>query len=104
MNNNLPENWEKLQISGFRDIREILNANPNDKFIGVPMKGRSLEHIHITYGDILITKVTDIYEDGELCVWDTPTARTGSYEFIEDAELFGIFVRVERDLKCLKSY
>jgi SOS-response transcriptional repressor LexA len=114
----IPDDWQNWQISSFRDIRAIGGLAKNERFVGIPVNGDSLEKIGIYHGDILITKITSEYKAGKLCVWQTPHGRTAkfarenfdgtvtlhnkngwkqkwqSYEI----QLVGIVVRIERDL------
>ncbi len=105
------------QIEKFRTIRVVKGAKPSDKFASVPVCGESLKNHGIFDSDILIFKFTDFATPSRLCIWQTPGGITAKYarresetitlhnegdwkrEFpIEDVQLVGVVVRVERDI------
>lgn len=117
MNNKLQSNWQDWSIQSFRDVRRIANQTTKDSFVGVPVTGNALEHLHIVHGDLLIVKITSEIKEDKLCVWNTPDGRMPRFGYVEfgyitlcnqaewsktwtDAEvkLIGEVIRVERDL------
>lgn len=111
-------NYEKFSIKSFRDIREIANAAPFDRFIGVPVAGDTLNHLGILHGDLLIVKLTQNYgSESNLAVWETRHGWTAKFAYenldeivlhnkadwsqtwmTDEVKLIGVVVRVERDL------
>jgi len=114
----IPDDWQNWQIKSFRDIRAISDFTQNERYVGIPVNGDSLQKLGIFHGDLLITKLTQENFAGKLCIWQTPHGRTA--KFAEDnfdglitlhnkngwrqtwqaseIELIGVVVRVERDL------
>jgi SOS-response transcriptional repressor LexA len=108
--------YEKYEITGFRNIRAVGIENQFDKFCAVPVDGDSLAHIGIFHGDLLVVKMTDKHTEKDLCVWETPNGRTAKFSYENFGEivlhnkadwkqswkpteikLFGVVVRMERD-------
>ena len=113
--------YEKYQITGFRDIRAIGIENQFETIVAVPVDGDSLANIGIFHGDLLVVKITDSYTKENLCVWETPHGRTAKFGYesfgeiilhnkadwrkawnLTEIKLFGVVVRVERDLEVSK--
>ncbi len=115
----IPEDWQNWQIKEFREIRGVSGLSRGQRCVGIPVNGDSLTNLNIVHGDILVTKLTQNYETGKLCVWQTPHGRTA--KFIrenfdgsvtlhnkngweqrwqpDEIKLVGIVVRVERDME-----
>ena len=113
----VPDDWQKWQIKGFRDIRKVISSSPQDRFICVPVTGDSLKNKNIVHGDLLVVKLTKEYKQEKIGVWQTPHGRTAKYAYEDfdgtvvlhnqngwsqkwqpdEVELIGIVVRVERD-------
>jgi SOS-response transcriptional repressor LexA len=115
----LPDDWQQWQIKKFRDIRLVTNVGQNERIVGVPVVGDSLNSIGIFHGDILVTKINCAAKPDSLCVWQTPHGRTAKFAREnfdgtvtlhnengwsqtwqpEDVKLIGIVIRIERDLE-----
>ncbi len=115
----IPEDWQNWQINTFRDVRRIIGADSQDRFIGVPVTGDSLKNIGIVHGDILIVRQARDYQADKIGIWQTPHGRTAKFAAEnfdgsitlhnkngwqqkwqpEEIELVGIVVRVERDME-----
>lgn len=113
----IPDDHADWQITGFRDVR-LIPANPNERFIAVPVEGDSLIEQGILDGDYLICKITRDYQDGKLGLWQTPHGRTAKFAYYDfdnsvvlhnengwsqrwdssELRLLGLVVRIERDL------
>ncbi len=109
--------YEKYEITGFRDVRAVSIENQFETIAGVPVDGDSLAHIGIFHGDLLIVKITDKHTKKDLCVWETPHGRTAKFGYEnfgeivlhnkadwkkvwkpDEIKLFGVAIRMERDL------
>jgi SOS-response transcriptional repressor LexA len=114
----IPKDYTDWEIKGFRDVRLIPGSDRLARFAAVPVEGDSLKEQGILDGDILIMRITKVYEDGKLGVWQTPSGRTAKYAVYDldgyvvlhndngwtqhwndgEIRLLGIVARVERDL------
>lgn len=113
----LPDDLSDWEITGFRDVRLIESNDQTARFVAVPVDGDSLKDQGILNGDFLICKITNVYEDGKIGLWQTPHGRTAKYAYKEndcvtlhnengwrqewqpdELKLLGIVIRVERDL------
>lgn len=114
----IPDHFEDWRIIGFRDVRLIETADKLVRFFAVPVDGDSLKDHGIFDGDLLICRVTSIYEPDAIGLWQTPSGRTAKLASIDpdnfvtlhngngwaeswhhsEIRLLGIAVRVERDL------
>lgn len=115
---NIPDDLGDWAISGFRDVRLIEPIHSNARFIAVPVMGDSLIKLGILDGDLLITRLTNRYVSEKLGVWQTPHGRTAKFAYqdfdglitlhnkngwkqswqADEVKLFGLVIRVERDL------
>ncbi len=115
----IPDDAMEWQITGFRDVRLIETTDQAARFIAVPVDGDSLKDQGILDGDLLICKITQVYEDGKIGLWQTPSGRTAKYAYYDfdnsvvlhnengwrqswssdELKLLGIVVRVERDME-----
>jgi len=115
----IPDDYTDWQITGFRDVRLIETTDQAARFIAVPVEGDSLIDQGILDGDILICKMTGVYEDGKIGLWQTPHGRTAKYAYYDfdnsvvlhnesgwrqswdssELKLLGIVVRIERDME-----
>lgn len=107
--------WE---ISGFRNVSLIETTDQMANFFAIPFEGDGLIDQHIIDGDVMIVKITTIYEDGKIGVWQTPGGRIARFAYYDfdnsivlhndnglsetfeanELRLLGIVVRSERDL------
>jgi hypothetical protein len=109
--------YEKYEITGFRDIRAVGTENQFETVVGIPVDGDSLANIGIFHGDLLVVKITDKHTEKDLCVWETPHGRTAKFGYenfgeivlhnkadwkkvwkLDEIKLFGVAIRMERDL------
>lgn len=115
----IPDDYADWAITGFRDIRLIESTDQLARFVAVPVEGDSLIEQNICDGDMLICKLTQLYEDGKIGLWQTPSGRTAKFAYYDfdnsvvlhnesdwrqtwdsaDVKLLGLVVRVERDME-----
>jgi len=116
---NVPDDYTDWAITGFRDVRLIPTSDQMCRFVAVPVEGDSLRDQGIYDGDLLICRLTSVYEDGKIGLWQTPHGRTAKFAYYDfdnsvvlhnesgwrqawsadELRLLGIVVRVERDLE-----
>jgi hypothetical protein len=95
------KDYEKSAIKGFREVRAVPNAGAAQLF-AVHLTTNQYKDAGILSGDILIVqRVADLWEvkGNRFCVCDTKNGRVAMFSNeITDEELFGVVVRIERDL------
>lgn len=114
----IPDDYHDWAITGFRDVRLIETTDQMARFVAVPVEGDSLTEQGILDGDMLICRITQVYETDKLGLWQTPSGRTCKFAYYDfdnsvvlhndngwrqtwdssDIKLLGLVVRVERDL------
>ena len=98
------ENLQQFAIKEFRNIREVVNKS-NSKIVGILLSTDKYKHLGILRGDLLITKLeTDLsrISNHSLCIVQNPKGRTVLFaNEIFDEKLFGVVVRIERDLEAV---
>jgi SOS-response transcriptional repressor LexA len=115
----IPDDYADWEITGFRDVRLIEVSDQTAQFIAVPVDGDSLKDQGILDGDILICRISTLYEDGKIGLWQTPHGRTAKFAYYDldssvvlhnengwrqrwdshELRLLGLVVRVERDME-----
>ncbi len=100
------KDYEKFAIKSFRDIRAIPNSE-NAHIMGIRFDGKGFEAQGILGGDLLITRLeSDLSKvsASSLCIVHTCEGkRIAIYaRDIFDEKLFGVVVRIERDLEVVR--
>jgi hypothetical protein len=100
------KDYEKFAIKSFRDIRAVPNSE-NAHILGIPFCGKGFEAQGILGGDLLITRLeSDLSKvsASSLCIVHTYEGkRIAIYaKDISDEKLFGVVVRIERDLEVAR--
>lgn len=92
-----------LQIKSFRQIRKIVGSTIKDRFVGILLESDAFQQSGFLRCHILVTRLENSLfnvRKNALCVCQKNGKRILVWEHeITDEKLFGVVVRVERDLE-----